>query len=483
MRRFCLHLAIAAVACPAALASAQTTTPSLADLGDFEDAVRASRDDLVRAARADAVDRLFLAVKAEALAPGLTVGGMLGQLNDGAARRVRQALEDAPQIGGPRFAAPGTAQVQLQAGGELVAAALRRELARDGAADRLPESVSFAHIERTLRRWTGRNFVALGRSVTPEMALGALPRDGAGTNSRIEPLDPETGWPAVPDEARQRAFVEARREVMERLMTAARPVPLASESDDPESSQEVPAGTLGDLFDLGRVGEQSRRYLAARPVTRIAFADERQIRVSLSLDPADWVARLRGDLEEIPNAPALDDRQWAEVITRLAAALPEEVTGTAVAEAPGDGSPRVADPEANTLVAALRPLVDPTDAAAVVPQWSRQLIAATGQAGYAIEADEPDWQQSRKRLIAARAAERDARAALVEALRALPLGEQSTLGAVADTHTPTSLLLAAAAESATVKGSAYDDASGRVEVSLTADGRALWQQLISLGGN
>ena len=482
-------VAAAIVACGAAAAqdAAQTLPPTTA-AADEQPFVRASRDDLVRAARDDAADRLYQAVSAEFVAPGLTVGGMLQRLDNGAAGRVRRALEDVPQHGGPRFAAPGTAEVQLQGGGEFVASILRGELRRDGAAGRLPENVTVDQIERVLRRWTGRNFGAIGRSVTPDLVIGALARDTSDTDASIEPLADETGWLSLSEEARQRAFVEARREVVERVIAAARPVPLAVDADAPApatASTAAPAAasaTLGDLLDFEAIGVQSRRWLAARPVTRIAV-DGRQLRVTLALDAAEWVARLRADLEAAGDAPPLDDRQWAEIIPRLAAVMPDDLTGVAVADAPEDLLPRVNDAASSPLAAALRPLVDPTDAAAVVPQWSRQLIAASGSADYGFAADEADWQKSRKRLVAARAAERNAREAVVVALRELPLGGDATVGSVADAHPPTALLVAAAAEAASVQPTLYDDAAGTVTVTLTADGPTLWQNLASLGGN
>lgn len=475
--------------------------------GELPPEYRDEQQSLVRAAHEDAVTRLLAQIEAEAVSPDLAARQLLDAFGPSARRELRQFLRHSPQVGGPRLPGPMSAQVQLQASGGEVAAELMR-LAEIRPDVKLPQGLNRGKLRALLGGWSNRTFAATGRSVSPDLAIYAVPLleevTGAprpvelGNDTRIAPTAAETDPPANrlwrqrtgTDEAgRQRAFAEARRDVVERLMTAARPVVLVeAETADPADQEDDRPWTLGDLFDTGTVGEQSRRWLASQPVTRIIYGEGRRVEVRLSVEPAAWVEQIRQGLEESTDGegdagiPAVSDRRWSDLVAELRRVMPEEPSGSAYAQS---ASGREEEParEPTPLSKALRPLTSAVDATAVAPQWSGRRISAEGRAEEAPSDNltAANAVAPRSRLRAAREAEQAARDQLRQTLMNLPLGEPLTLGEVARQDADALAMLEQAVRGAEVVSTVYTPDAG-VQVRLSADGEELWQSLLRTAG-
>lgn len=299
-------------------------------------------------------------------------------------------------------------------------------------------------------------------SVAPDLAERLRPR-GAQL---------EQNWSHVSDDDRRAAVAEARGNAVDRLIRAARPVPVlvgrassAESTGSDEGSQETPgeppAGrpdtdadreavrlTLGDVFSTGTVEAETRQWLYERPITRVRFEEDRRVEVKLALEPSEWVEQLRVSMADLDAGfPALADEDWAELTVRLEEVLPSEATGQAVA------TESVPGPAADLSLPE------------VPPAWARTPITTQGTAV-----------AGPSRLLTARAAEKVARDELREQLRSLPVGEDETLGDLADENQAVADLLETAVTQAKRTNASYSsDGSARVQVSL--DGRALWQSL------
>ena len=450
---------------------------------------------LVRAAHEDAVARLLEQIEAEPVAPDLMAREVLAALGPEARQAMRTFLRESPQVGGPRFPGPLAAQVQLQASGEDVATEIAR-LAEARPGVTLPQNLRLSQLRALLSTWSDRTFAASGRSISAELAEQTLPDlafDGNSDGRSLAGDGTDDALPAanrlwrergdVSEAERQRAFADARRDAVEQVMTAARPVVIV-----PPANEEERGVTLGDAFDLDPVGERSRRWLASQPITRIVYDDDRRIEVRMSIEPASWLESIRGSLQNVasdadPSASTqlvgASDRQWSDAVAELRRALPEEPRGSAFANVSAELPETAPSDESTPLAEALRPLIRPADAASVAPQWSTRRIDAEGSSeATATSATSASRRESRGRLQAAREAETAARQSLRDTLLALPLAGTSTVGSVAQQDPAAAAVVTETIESAEVVAAIYAaDRTARVRVAV--EGEALWESLLA----
>ena len=418
---------------------------------------------LVEAARDDAVDRLLGQVESEPVAPDLTAGELLDALGPGARERFRRLLADAPQLGGPRRAVAGTAQVQVQADGAEVAADLMTVVdERPEAA--LPQRLTRPRLRALLGAWDGRSFIVVGRSALPRVAERAAPTRLAVGEASVVEAEGDRLWRrwagVVSDEGRQRAFEAARQDAVRQVLEATRPVPLLEVEID-----AAPPPTVGDAYDSGSVGEAMRAWVAGRPVTKIQFGADSTLEMRLSVEAGDFADRLRTSMADFDGAglPPVPESAWPGVVSRVRAALPEDPVGRATVEAAQAAPAAVPEVDPPAGVAATR---------GGTPAWAHEAVAAQGTAPFDAAGTPPE--QARSRLRAARRAESAARADLRSQLAALPLPGGGTAGDAA------AVLDAVVADAAVSRVTYGADAA---RVSVTADGRELWRALLSGAGD
>lgn len=416
-----------------------------------------ARRDLVLAARESAVDELMRLIEAQPVRDGLRVVQVLDALPASARRELRALLGSCPQLGGPRFPAPGTAEVQLQADGsdilgKLVALA-------HASPDRSP--IEAADLERQLGAWRGRVFTATGGSASSTI----------GPELRARPESLPASWAGVSEEARLSAYDQARDHAVTQFIETAGRIEILANVPDPRgesTAQDQPDAavkapprrnplTLKGALQREGVEEQARTWLSQRPLSRVKYDEDRWLEVKLAVEPTEWVEQLRVSMSRPElGLPQIGDSDWEKFQIELT----NRLQGPDVAEIVGRARAAETERPVPAVVLPQRP-----------PEWTRQPISARATAPEVADAD-----ASKRRLATRQAAEALALAELRLRLASLPVTEQRTLGDLAPANEAIRELLESSLAGAHVTSADYHK-DGSVSIELTMSPRALWQAL------
>jgi len=377
----------------------------------------ATPTEMVRSARAKAVSSLYEQVSALPLGKGITVADLL---RHGDRPTLMAALDNAEQIGEPRWIDDRTCQVRLEIAATQIAQTLRQIVLADPA--RSPITVE--QLDRAAGRWSRRTFTATG-SVTIPKALTA-----AGQGNVVAP---RTGpWRSVTEDQKQAALQAAREDAARQLLQSIGQVSLP------------PRATLQEVLAQEGIGTEVRQWLVSRPVSRITFRDSLQVEVWLAVRPEELLATLRRAIEQRPATSGPAPAQWQQIADDLAQRMARPVGVATVAQG--------AQPQVIRL---------PRTA----PDWADSHMEATGYC-----------EQAASKLKAARQAEADARLRLRGKLESLPLTDNGLSVGQAAAGSPQ---LAAALDRALVRArvlkTQYSGNSARVWLDL--DLGQVWDEL------
>lgn len=374
----------------------------------------------VDAAVNDAISALLKDLAAYPLTEGVTVGDLLDRT---AARpRMLKTLEQATQIGGPRWLSDDVAQVRMEIEGAKIAATLREIAAAN------PQSlpVGLTDMEPALQEMAGRTFAATGSGAAPS------------TVDDVKPIGMNPAWAGVDENARRAAIRGAKYDAALSVI-------------DSVSDIRLPSGTrLGELMRQPNspLRRKLEEHLLSRPVTAVRFADDRQVHVTLSAPPMETFEVIRAALAELPQGRDLTDAQWQSI---------REQFMMQISAATGQG----AVPQTATVLP-IQPTVQlPTQP----PVWISDMIDAEGTS---VAVD--------NRLKTTRAAELQALDKLRQQVLQLPLTPDMTIGEAA-TRDPA---LAEAVNRALERSRTYKSdyhADGRVVVRTSLELRDVWEQL------
>ena len=374
-------------------------------------------DAQVRAATADAVDRLRADIEIQRDNSDLTIGDFLQRTSGW--DPFLQALHRADQIGGPRWIDNETCQVKLAIGSAQVRQTLVKIAQDSGRASPLPPDALAAK----LQVWDDRTFTATGTSISAARAQQVHPTDLAGP------------WRTVPEDARKQTIAAARDDASDRVLESIGSIDIA---DGKTVSQALADKDLRDAM---------RQWLAARPVTRLEFRSDLSVELRICAEGRDLFdafsdAASKSDL--LPKDPVK--------VAKIRQAFMQQT-------APAIGSARVAGQPAN-VVATSRVPRQP-------PQWITRALNT-----------EATQKFKGTRLKTARDAENAARDALRDKVDALQL-LNTTIGEAAK-HDPAieKAVQQAMDRARAYKIDYLPDGSATVKVSL--DPRDLWDQLCEL---
>ncbi len=276
-----------------------------------------------------------------------------------------------------------------------------------------------------LRNLQDKIFCAVGTSTGSQELVGA----------RF--LGQADGWAVVSDDARRQAILAARRDAVSRILESVHAVPLTAES------------TVGDAMNVPSIHASVEQWLASRPVTRLEYLPDLQVKLTLSVPSDDLFDTFESaaKMQKKVLLPKTDD-QWEIVRSHFICKL-HHASGRATATA---------------SVQPLAALTIPDTA----PDWVQRQIDADG-------ASKP----KSSRLKAARAAESSAIGHLRSQIEALSLTNGLTI-AEAERRDPriAQAVNRAINNARTYKVDYQADGSARVKVNL--DLRDLWDELQSL---
>jgi hypothetical protein len=439
-------------------ATAQPDASPLPFINQDQDPGRTERHRLVAAATESGLDRLQRKIEAEFITKDLTVGQLLGKLPAGSRAQLRAMLAAAPQVGGPRFPVPGTAEVQLQVRSADVADFLVKLSAEAGEAAPIPPG----ELGRLLRGWRGITFHATGGSAAPDIALGL----------RLPPEKMPASWRGVTEENRQLTVAKAQSDAIDKLIVLVRPIKVRQDVPDPDAASPESTGaepgnvepsrprplTLETVLKTGSVEAEARAYLSGQPYRTMQYGEGREVEVRLAVEPEAWLEQLRVSMShpELGIAP-IPEEDWKRFSGEFARMLNttdcEVITGRAIAPDPVE-NPALSLPER-------------------APEWTR--LPLTAQATAKFDPSANGRELASRRLAAGGEARAAARQALRARLDTLALGEDQTLGQIAQLHPAIASALDTAAANATVTRTNYGVDDATAHVSLNPVG--LWQTL------
>lgn len=382
-------------------------------LGNALRADDASRRGQVDAATASAVAHLLTDIETQPLSADLTVKAFVDKT--GSEPQLVAVLQQAQQIGGPRWSDDQTCQVQLAIPGASISAQLVKIAQTNSDSSPLkPDAVSQA-----TKPWEARVFSAMGTSTG---SIGAL-----------RPPASSEAWKGVNDADIHQAVTAARQNAVARVLESLSPQPLTS------------GRHVGDLLALSDVSPGMTQWLLDRPVTLVDFRDDRKVEVTLSLSATDLVAHLREVVAGRTDFPQPTDGDWSALT---------ELLHHAMASAVGVGS--------------VVPTTQPTavDFPLQPPQWVDRQLDAEGVGAV-----------SRSKLRSARLAEQDAAAQLQKLVMELPVGNK-TLADLGVQNPRIAHVVHCYLESAHNYSTDYL-ADGSVHLRMSLDLNDLWDRVIA----
>jgi hypothetical protein len=377
-----------------------------------------SSRDRVQAAYDNAMQSLRQQVDDVQIRPDLTVADLVEKI--GGEDELSTTLSKAQRIGGPRWLDDQTCQVRLEISGATVADALKQLVADNEK----KSPISSEALAPRLKELTKKSFYTIGNS-TASKALGARP---------IREAD---GWAGVDDQARRQAVAAARRDAVARVIESVRSVPLTDHK------------TVGDAMNVKSVHDAVDQWLGARPVTRVEFEKDFQVKLTLAAPAEDLYDTFASALKaqkEIPQPK--DQKAWDELRERFTSKI-HRVSGRATAIAPAKVLNVVQLPD------------NP-------PDWVQQQLDAEGSS-----------KAKKDKLKAARAAEADALVRLRSQVDALPISGDLTVGEAQKRDKR----LAEAVDRAVKEARPYKvdyESDGRVRVKVNLDLREVWEAIRSV---
>ena len=443
-------------------ATSQPDASPLAYIPQDAGAGQSERHRLVAAATESGLDRLQRKIEAEFITHDLTVGDLLGKLPAGSRAQLRAMLAAAPQVGGPRFPVPGTAEVQLQVRSSDVADFLVKLSVEAGEG----APIDPAELGRLLRNWRGISFHATGGSAASDIAPGL----------RLPPEKMPASWKAVTEENRQLTVTRAQGDAITKLIDLVRPIEVMRDVPDPDAATPESTGAGEGKKDgeserpkpkpliLGTVlkstmEEEARAYLSSQPYSTMQYGEDREVEVRLAVEPEAWLEQLRVSMSRPElGLPRIPEEEWKRFSGEFSRTLDtvdcERVTGRATAPDPVENPTAFALPE--------RP-----------PEWTRLPLTAQATAKFDPAARGREF--ASRRLAAGGEARVAAREELRARLDALTLAEGQTLGQIAQINPAVAAALDTAAANATVTRTNYGVDAATAHVSLNPVG--LWQTL------
>ncbi len=377
---------------------------------------RVAIEENTRAAAGRAVSGLYDQISRQRLAPSLTVGEFLSDLNLEA--EFMRGLSRADQVGAPRWIDKTTCQVQLQVSTAHVAEMLKQFAAshsRSAKAD-------VAQIDRATRDWP-RGFSATGSSTSADALV------------EMRPVASER-WVAVKPDVRRRALAQANADAASRVLGSVRLVRVSGRQ------------TIGDMMRVPAVRDPVERWLASRPVTRVEFCDSLDVEVQLAVREQELFDVMRTAMQgqrsfATPDDPAEWETVWREFASKVAPAV---------------GRASVAD-QVQAVQAGVELPAQP-------PEWADEQLEVVGEARGDI----------RNKLRTSVAAEADGRKKLFDLVEALTLTDELTVGQAAAKDHRVAAAVERAMEAARLYRIKYDS-DGTVTVRLSLDLRAMWEEL------
>ncbi|MGA3065458.1 MAG: hypothetical protein ABSF29_01290 [Tepidisphaeraceae bacterium] len=386
-------------------------------LSVFPAAIAAADDQqaVIAAATASAVDRLHDDIDAESIRPDLTVKLFLDRTDSDS--QLTTVLNQAQQVGGPRWIDSQTCQVRM----DIPAPVVRDQLRLIAIDHSQTSPISAGDLARNLKSWDARVFSATGTST--------------GSIDLIRPPPGSEFWQTVSESEIRQSVAGARQNAADRLLASIAPVSLAG------------GKTIGDALAIPSVHQAMTDWIASQPITMADFQDDHQVQITLAVSADGMSEKLRNVLSARSDLslPA-DDKAWAQVAAAISKNMsPPQGYGGAIAAV-------ATQPQ-------LISLPDPP------PDWIFQQLDASASA----TADSP--------LLAARAAELAATSNLRQQIQKLPLPQGKTVQDLAAENPRFAQAIdRTLARSAHVYSVEYHpDGSASVRISLNL--QDLWQML------
>ncbi len=399
--RFILVLMIAMAAC------------ARASLG--EDPARAQ----VAAATANALGALRSDIRSARITPTLTVAQFLDRTN--AADLFDDTIEQAQQIGAPRWVDDQTCQVQLELSGAKVAYSLVSIAAARSRLSPLPAEV----LERRLEDWKQRSFSATGTSVSAARVPG------------IRPFDVGERWSSISDDARSQALAAARQDAAQHVLDDIRPISLNN------------GQTVGDIISREPVQKAVRNWVASQPVTQVRFGEDLQVELTVATPPDELLATINQAAKAEGTTLPADAKSVDELQREFSRRAP-----IAVGRASVSGHP-----------ISTREVINTIDLPSQLPMWVGSLLDAEGTSPATSTA-----------LRTKTAAETKATENLHARINSLPLTRSMTLGEAAKEDVRISDAINRTLLRARVYKVEYA-ADRSISVRMSIDSRDLWSEL------
>ncbi|MCC6239949.1 MAG: hypothetical protein IT448_06605 [Phycisphaerales bacterium] len=374
----------------------------------------------IRAASADAMASLQQQIGTMVLADGVTIGSLVQKTST--QTQLAQLLEQARQIGGPRWLDAHTVQIRLELSGAAISAFVESTI----QANPTTAPVTLVQVQPALQALVKRQLSTSGTSAS------------ASTIEDIRPAATDGVWSKIDPQYRRQAIALAHQHAVQQVIDSVRVVAL------PDGT------TLGSLIDNPQlsVGADLHRYLMSRPVTAVNFRDDQQVEVTISAPAEQVFQALRRIVETTTPPTVLTDSAWAQMLTEFQQS-PQSSCGLGQL------------PQSVALLPRLAPVTLPVEP----PLWAGEMIDAVGAA-----------EAADTRLKTRRAAEQDALVKLRQQVMELPLTPELKLGDAA-LNDPQ---IAAAVDRALSRARAYKSdyfSDGRVVVRSSLELRDVWDQL------
>jgi hypothetical protein len=234
------------------------------------------RQGKIELATGNAVSAMLADVSRQPIGREMTVSDLLSRT--GSTDAMRATLEEADQIGGPRWIDEQTCQVRL----EIPAAKVAHRLVKicDQAGDKSP--VKPAELRTAIRGWERRSFSAIGTSAAPAgnepaaipttqravVAMPAVPPDWTSQFLRAEGSHgPMISKLRAARAAEQKALVDLRKQV--------------------DALQLTPTATVGDAARDPAVNQAIGRAIQRAKLTQLHYLADGGATVQVTVDLAD----------------------------------------------------------------------------------------------------------------------------------------------------------------------------------------------------
>ncbi len=374
-----------------------------------------SRKTEVAAATSSAVNRLLDEVEAEPITGGVSVHLLIDKT--ASQPELLAVLQQAQQIGGPRWEDDQTCEIRLDINGDVVYRALVKIAADNPTTSPVPADV----VRKNLSGWDGRVFSATGGCVDKLDA--------------VHPPASSIAWKGAADQDVQAALQAARQDLVTRVLDSIGAVEL------PDNKH------IGDALSNPPVASAMANWVGSRPLTRVDFREDSTVDVTLSITPAALCQEFRAVMSAHPDAAPLpaDEAGWEKIAAQIAQAMASPVGHAALA------------PTTRPAV-----LLLPT----LAPAWVARQLDAEGNGPVA-----------QSKLLSARIAEDDAVGHLHDQVLALAISEKQSLRDLAGGDAEFSALIdRAVARNVHVYAVDYH-ADGTVHVRASINLRELWEEI------